>query len=168
MYVTFTNGHYFLQHIIMKIMCRTFFILVLSINIAFMSSCRVSLLPSYDAQLTQQIETVSRKVDSFYLSMLETTVTRDSGRAYVNFAMQYVDIEVELNSLLNRNKIRPLNANSTRICQITLDLWVKYKEEHKADNTLTDGLIKLNRKTFDDLFFGMQVAEKGKEKVGSL
>jgi hypothetical protein len=78
----------------------------------------------------------------------------------------FSNIEVELNSLLNKNRIRTLNENSTRICEITLQLWIKYKAEHKADNTLSDGLIKLNRKTFSDLLYAMQVAEKGKEVVG--
>ena len=68
-----------------------------------------------------------------------------------------------LGSLLNQNKIKPLNQNSTRIVEITLELWQKYKEEHRSDNTLSNGLIKLNRKTFSDLFYAMQVAEKGKE-----
>ena len=76
-----------------------------------------------------------------------------------------MDIEVEINSLLNKNKVRPLNENSTRICEITLQLWQKYKEEHKTDNTLSDGLIKLNRQSFSDLFFAMQVAEEGKKII---
>jgi len=69
--------------------------------------------------------------------------------------------------LLNKNKIRPLNENSTRICEITIQLWQKYKQEHKDDNTLSDGLIKLNNKTFSDIFYAMQVAEKGKELVNN-
>jgi len=74
---------------------------------------------------------------------------------------------VELNSLLNKNRIRPLNEHSTRICEITMQLWQKYKEEHKTDNTLNNGLIQLNRSTFDDLFFAMQVAEKAKDIVSN-
>ncbi|MCK5170786.1 MAG: hypothetical protein KAQ75_12990, partial [Bacteroidales bacterium] len=66
-----------------------------------------------------------------------------------------------------KNKVRPLNENSTRICEITLELWQKYKEEHRSDQTLSNGLIQLNRKTFSDLFFAMQVAEKGKETVNN-
>ena len=132
------------------------------IFIAF-NSCSVTFLPSYDASIAEQIEKTTRQVDKFYLTMLETTTEEDNGRIYEKFAMQYVDIEVELFSLLNQNKVRPLNENSTRICEITLQLWQKYKEEHKTDNTLSNGLIKLNMQTFSDLFFAMQVAEKGKE-----
>jgi hypothetical protein len=128
-----------------------------------MYGCRVTFVPEYDAELAADIKATAQQVDRFYLMMLETTSTDNDGRAFEHFAAQYVDIEVMLNSLLVQNKIKPLNENSTRIVEITLELWQKYKEEHRTDNTLSDGLIKLNRKTFSDLFYAMQVAEKGKE-----
>ena len=131
------------------------------------NSCRVTFLPSYDASIAEQIETTTKQVDKFYLTMLETTTKENNGRSFEKFVNQYVDIEVELYSLLNQNKVRPLNENSTRICEITLELWQKYKEEHKTDNTLSDGLIKLNRQVFSDLFFAMQVAEKGKNIINN-
>jgi len=139
------------------------FITVLLLGAIALNSCKVTFVPSYDAGISDQIENTSKAVDKFYLSMLETTSTENNGRAFSNFSEQYVNVEVELNSLLNKNKVRPLNEHSTRICEITLELWIKYKEEHRKDNTLSNGLIKLNRKTFSDLFFAMQVAEKGKE-----
>ncbi len=145
-----------------RVLLSVVFLSVLAFN-----SCKVTFIPSYDAGISEQIENTTKAVDKFYLSMLETTSTLNNGRAYNNFSGQYVNIEVELNSLLNKNKIRPLNENSTRICEITIQLWIKYKEEHKNDNTLSDGLIKLNRKTFSDLFFAMQVAEEGKKIVDS-
>jgi hypothetical protein len=132
-------------------------------TIAAINACRVQFIPAFDAKISEQIDLTSKAVDKFYLTMLETTSTENDGRAFKKFADEYVEIEVELNSLLNKNKIRPLNKNSTRICEITLQLWQKYKLEHKDDNTLSDGLIKLNNKTFSDLFYAMQVAEKGKE-----
>ena len=128
-----------------------------------MYGCRVTFVPEYDAELAADIKATAQQVDRFYLMMLETTSPENNGRAFEHFVTQYVDIEVMLNSLLNQNKIKPLNQNSTRIVEITLELWQKYKEEHRSDNTLSNGLIKLNRKTFSDLFYAMQVAEKGKE-----
>ncbi len=141
---------------------RILFSVILLSTLA-LNSCKVTLLPSYDAGISEQIENTSKTVDKFYLSMLEFTSSENDGRVFDKFAREYVDIEVELNSLLTKNKIRPLNENSTRICEITLQLWIKYKEEHKTDNTLSDGLIKLNRKTFSDLFYAMRVAEEGKK-----
>lgn len=133
----------------------------------FLFSCRVTFLPAYNSELSKEIAKTAKLVDKFYLSMLETTDAENNGRNYDKFAEQYVSIEVEINSLLNQNKIRPLNQNSTRICEITLELWQKYKDEHKTDNTLSNGLIRLNHKTFADLFFAMQVAEEGKKLVVS-
>lgn len=141
------------------------FFSLLLISTFVLSSCKVTFIPSYDSEISDHIETTSKEVDKFYLSMLETTNESGDNRMFNKFSKGYVDIEVELNSLLNKNEIRPLNKNSVRICEITLGLWQKYKEEHKTDNTLSDGLIKLNRKTFSDLFFAMQVAEKGKQIV---
>jgi hypothetical protein len=139
--------------------------LFLFFSLFFLFSCRVTLLPEYNAEISKNIENTAKLVDKFYLLMVETTSEENSGRSYDRFAEMYVEIEVEINSLLNKNKIKPLNENSTRICEITLELWQKYKEEHKTDNTLSNGLIKLNRKVFADLFFAMQVAEEGKKLV---
>lgn len=128
----------------------------------FFTSCRVTLLPPRDSELVSQINLTSKAVDKLYLTLLET---KDStGRSYTNFAEQYINIEVELTSLYNKNKVRPLNKNSTRICEITLQMWQKYKEEHKAKNYLSDAIIQLNRQSFSDLFYAMQVAEEAKQK----
>ena len=142
-------------------------ILLISLNMLVLPGCRVTLIPSHDSLIAAQINETAKKVDQFYLSMLETTVVENDGRAYSKFVDQYVSIEVELNSLLNRNRVRPLNQNSTRICEITLQLWIKYKEEHKKNNKLSNGIIKLNQKTFSDLFFAMQMAEDGKKVVNN-
>ncbi len=136
-----------------------------TISLLILFSCRVTLLPEYNAEISKNIEKTAKQVDKFFLMMYETTSAENNGRSYDKFAGQYVEIEVEINSLLNQNKIKPLNGNSTRICEITLELWQKYKEEHKTDNTLSNGLIRLNRQTFADLFFAMQVAEEGKKLV---
>lgn len=138
---------------------------VVILSVLALNSCKVTFIPGYDAKIAEQIENTSKAVDKFYLSMLDTTSAEKEGRTFSKFSEQYVNIEVELNSLLSKNRIRPLNENSTRICEITIQLWMKYKAEHKKDNTLSDGLIKLNQKTFSDLFYAMQVAEKGKEMV---
>jgi PBP1b-binding outer membrane lipoprotein LpoB len=143
---------------------RLILIIVLALLLA---GCRVTLLPDYDDSIAQEILETAKRVDKFYLDMLETTVNENGDRAYNKMVDSYVEIEVELSSLLSKNKIRPLNENSIRICEITLELWVKYKEEHKEDNELSDGLIKLNRLTFSDLFYAMLVAEKAKEIISN-
>lgn len=140
-----------------KITILTFFGLILGI-----SACKITLVPSYDEQLKDQIESTSKDIDRFYLNMMEMTTNAEGGRAYEKFREGYINIEVELISLLNKNKVKPLNTHSTRICEITLEIWRKYKTEHKEDNAIPDGLIKLNMLAMNDLMYAMLIAEKGK------
>lgn len=131
-----------------------------------LNSC-ATFIPSYDAKIAEQVGETSKIVDLFYLSMLEMTTETNNSREYKKYAKDYVLIEVELNALYNKNKVRPLNKNSTRICEITLQLWQKYKEIHKNDNVLNNGQLIFNRKIFDDLFEAMQVAEKAKDIISN-
>jgi hypothetical protein len=140
---------------------------VLAFLIFLFTSCKVHFVADYNIEMAKQIDATSKMVDNFYLTMLEKTKSDSAGRAYVNFTDKYIDIEVELNSLLNKNKVRPLNQNSIRIAEIALQIWNKYKEEHKKDNTLSNGLIKLNMKYMNDLLFAMLIAEQGKKIAAS-
>lgn len=126
------------------------------------SGCKITLVPSFDAQIQEQIESTSKEIDRFYLTMMDLNTNEEGGRAYEKFREGYINIEVELISLLNKNKVKPLNSHSTRICEITLEIWRKYKNEHKEDNSIPDGLIKLNMLAMSDLMYAMLVAEKGK------
>lgn len=138
-------------------------VFVASVFVAlFFTACRVQFVPNYEADLSRQIETIAKTVDHFYLAMLEKAMVTNKDRTYEKFSDGYIDIEVELNSLYNKNKVRPLNQNSTRIAEIALQIWTKYKAEHKEDNTISDGIIKLNRKYMNDLFYAMRVAEEAK------
>lgn len=136
---------------------------LLSLGLFFgISGCKITLVPSYDAQLKEQIESTSKEIDRFYLTMMDLHDNKDGGRAYEKFREGYINIEVELISLLNKNKVKPLNTHSTRICEITLQIWRKYKQEHKEDDAIPDGLIKLNMLAMNDLMYAMLIAEKGK------
>ena len=81
-----------------------------------LSSCRVTLVPSYDEEVAAQIEDTAKQIDTFYLQMLENE------REYDNYVNEYISIQVELNSLYNKNKVKSLNKNSTIMCEITLPL----------------------------------------------
>ena len=126
------------------------------------SACSIRLLPSYDREVADGIDKAARMTDRFYLEMLEKTINEAGGRAYPLFRDQYLNIEIELNALYNRNRVRPLNNNSARIAEIALQKWISYKETHKKQNMISDGIIRLNRKYMNDLFYTMQIAEKAK------
>lgn len=126
------------------------------------SSCSVRLLPDYDSSLAEDILKVSMDIDRFYSRMLELSVSGTDERAYQNFGSEYIEIELAIRSLYLRNSIRPLNKQSTRISEIALELWQKYKNEHKEDELISDGEIILNRTYMLDLFKTMLAAEEWK------
>ena len=129
------------------------------------ASCRVTMVAPYEEKVVQQIQQVAKKVDRLYLTILETGMNDSSKREYALFAKDYVDIEVDLNSLLNQNRMKALNRESTRNCEIALETWVKYKEKHKRDNGISDVDIELNRDYYRDLFMVIQMGEEAKLKV---
>ena len=127
------------------------------------SGCRVELVSDYDAELSEHIQATAKKVDLFYLTMKETSQNENEDRTYNEFAWAYAEVEAELNSLLQKNKIKPLNEHSTRICEIALTFWQDYKNEHKEYDEISDREIDLNRLYMQDIFYAMQVAEEGKK-----
>jgi len=126
------------------------------------SSCRVQLLPSHDFALQEEITTLAKTVDRFYLQMLESDST---GRSFSANVSEYIHIETELRSILNKNRIKPLNQNAVEINEITLKTWIKEKEKHRTAQILSPGLIKLNSMTFQDFFYAMLVAEEAKKII---
>lgn len=127
-----------------------------------LNSC-VSLVASYDAKMVQTIVQTGKTVDKFYLTLSETTPNESNARSYDKYANMYSETEAELNSLLLQNKARQLNKNSTRICEIALEMWVKVKTEHKKANNISDAMIIYNRKAFGDMFLYMLSAEESKK-----
>jgi hypothetical protein len=132
---------------------------------AFSVSCRVTMVAPYEEAISQQTELISKKVDKLYLTMLETAKNENNEREYLRFAEQYIDIEVELNSLLNKNRMRPLNRESVRNCEIALESWRKYKEKHRTDNGINDFDIDLNRDFLRDMFLVILMGEEAKAKI---
>ena len=122
-------------------------------------NCSVKLVADYDATVAESIIVAAQKVDTFYGRLLETPI---DDRMYGNFVDNYIVIEVELRSLVMRNKLRPLNDESIEIAETTLEKWSKYKQAHKDKDSYKDALVLLHRKRFTKLFTAMAIAEEAK------
>lgn len=116
----------------------------------------VKLVADYDSATYEEIIRVAKEVDKFYGALLDRP---EKDRAYKDYSGKYVDLEATIRSLYTRNLTRPLNKESTRISEIILDLWIKYKDRHKASDTYTSGNAKLDRKRFQHLFVSAANAE---------
>jgi len=133
---------------------------IIALAIFLLGGCLVKLVDDYDSSTFEEILQVGKKVDKFYGDLLE--VNSDE-RAYQKFRAQYVEIEVDIRSLVTRNKIRALNEESTQISETILKLWLKYKDAHKANDTYSDGTARLDRERFFRLFVAAASAERAKK-----
>lgn len=132
----------------------------ISLIAVFLIGCTVHLVADYDSATFEETLKVGKKVDRFYGDLLET---KSGERSYQKFSERYVDLESDIRALLTRNRARALNKESTEVVAITLKLWVKYKENHKARDTYSDGNAKLDRNRFARLFTAMASAESAKK-----
>jgi hypothetical protein len=124
-----------------------------------LGGCAVKLVTDYDSVSFEEILKIGKKVDRFYGDLLET---KPNERGYQRLSDRYVDLETEIRSLVTRNRARALNEESTQISEIMLKLWVKYKDNHKAKDTYSDGNAKLDRNRFERLFAAAASAERAK------
>ena len=129
----------------------------------FFDACKVILVPKYDDKVAEQIESVTKSIDRLYLTMLETTTEADGGRVYSKFADQYIAIDIELISLLNKNKAREKNEETIKICEKAISMFDKYKNEHKKENTINDADIKLNLEYLRGILYPLMISEDAKK-----
>ena len=145
--------------IIRKQKYNYWFILVLIVYT--ISGCRVQYVADYDDNIRNDIISIAEEIDMFYTLLLETP---EADRTYESFKEDYLDIEVSLRSLLMKNKIRPLNEESTRQTELALELWLEDKEAHKEDDTVSDFIINQHRSQFQRIFIAMAIGESVKEE----
>ena len=133
------------------------------LSMLLFGACKIILVSSYDDKIVEQIENLSKSIDKFYLTMLETTTETGGGRAYSNFAEQYIAIDIELQFLLNKNKARAKNEETVEICEKTIKLFEKYKNEHKKDNTISNADITLNLNSMRRILEPLLISEIAKK-----
>lgn len=126
-----------------------------------LASCRVNLIADYDRHIHDRILAISKDVDLFYTSMLETEPPAE--RRYSTYVEKYVLIEVELRALKNINATRSNNRDQVLISTNVLHQWIKYKEQHKTENTLSNAKIVLNREYMLAQLTALEVAERAKQ-----
>jgi len=146
-----------------------------------LSGCSVKMVADYNAAGAQEIIRIAKVVDLFYGDLLET---RYEERSYDRFAEKYRSVEVDLRGLMFQNRIRPYNRESTRISEIILDKWIKYKNRHKsqwekyrlpedspdkikASEIYKDVLVEKHRRRFQRLFIAIAIAEEAKKLAAS-
>lgn len=136
---------------------QSFFVILISLCLA--SCASVQYTAKYDAQVRDDSVILAKRIDLFWGQLLDLPQEK---RLFSHFQSQYTEIEVELRNLVMRNKIRPLNDESTEQGKITLDLWLQDRAQHKKDNKFSDFIAERHRLQFQRLFIAIITGEDNK------
>ena len=101
-----------------------------------LQGCRVQLVPSYNAELENQIINGAKMTDKLYLEMIDAPADKKNFSLY---AEKYLAAEAEINSILLKNEARSKATDIVASVKALRDYFVKAKEDHKARNTLSNG-----------------------------
>lgn len=110
------------------------------------NSCTVTLVDSYRQDIADDLVVVQKDSYVLFTSIMETPAGSD--RAYAKFEDEYTKLEATIQSVYQRNRIRPKNEESIAQSKILLDTWIKYKNKHKTDDSaISDGVLE-GRRTY--------------------
>ncbi|MDO9577593.1 MAG: hypothetical protein Q7J16_06880 [Candidatus Cloacimonadales bacterium] len=135
-------------------------LLIILISIILLSSCAVQLVAEYDKDSAYQIIKISKKVDMFFITLREE---EPDERQYEKSSSNYIEIEIELRTLIMLNKTRPKNEESTKIAEHILQNWLEFKAVHKQNNGYKDSLLDVDWNTIREQFYALAVAEAAKK-----
>jgi hypothetical protein len=122
-----------------------------------LASCKVTLVPEYNAQLEDQITNAAKATDKLYIDMLDTP---QKSRIYQTFQDRYSDIEAEINSIQLKNEGRPKNGDFLAIIKNLKDAFAEAKKYHKDHTTLSDGEAIAYRATLSGFWKPLYLSEK--------
>ena len=124
--------------------------------VSMLLSCRVTLVPEYNAQLEEQIAKTAKATDKLYIDMLDVPL---NNRTYESFKDRYNDIESEINSIKLKNEARSKNADFLVINKNLKDAFDEAKKYHKDNSTLSNGEAKAYQATLAGFWKPLYIAE---------
>jgi hypothetical protein len=121
------------------------------------SSCRVSLVPDYNATIYQKIIATAARNDRLYIDLLQADTAH---RAFSQYAKRYAALETSIQSINLQYQARANNSVFLPILENIQTLFLKYKEEHKKHTApLTQAEIKLYQTYTRDYWKPLLIAE---------
>ncbi|MBQ4813112.1 hypothetical protein A7985_21910 [Pseudoalteromonas luteoviolacea] len=121
--------------------------------------CSLHLISEYDRASQQHMLSLMKKIDGFYLHMSNVEPAK---RKFSHYSSGYTNIEVEINALLQRQKVRELNELTVKQVEILLELWQQGKLAHKTKDSISDFIIKRRRSEYQRVMLAMVRGEESK------
>jgi hypothetical protein len=136
-------------------------ILILAFLITAVAGCRATFVPPYDASIEAQIIKTARLTDALYLGMLDV---KEADRNYDLYAAKYLEVQIDINSLLLKTQIRDHNKDLLVIVQNLKKLFEQFKDDHKKKIILADADIMLNQMQINALWAPLLMAERALQR----
>lgn len=106
--------------------------LLLSLLFITAISCKVAFVPSADEEIKKQVERASIQTEALYLA-----IAAAENKTYTAYAINYAEINAEINSLVLKNTYR-LHSESFQGMIANVQLYfTTYEDEHKAKGSIT-------------------------------
>lgn len=133
------------------------YIMAFILLIALINSCQVRVVPQYSAELEGQIINGAKMTDRLYLEMIDAP---EDKKNYALYSERYLTIETEINSILFKNQSREKAKDIIASVKILRDNFVKYKQDHKTRNTLSNPELILYNEDLKAFWAPVLIAEK--------
>lgn len=101
-----------------------------------LNSCSIHLVPQYNADMEEQIKNGAKMSDRLYLQML---VAAPDSKYFSLYENKYLDVQVEINSILFQDEIRPKANDIIVSVQKLRDYFAKAMEDHRNKKSLSNG-----------------------------
>jgi hypothetical protein len=133
--------------------------LLLSTLLIFsLSSCKVIWVPDHNAKLEDQIAKTAKANDKLYIDMLDAAPDK---RDYDQYKEKYNDIESDINAIQLANEARNNNGSFLVINKNLKDAFQEAKKYHKERKRLSDGEVKSYQATMAAFWKPLFLAERG-------
>ncbi|MFM2480566.1 hypothetical protein [Celerinatantimonas sp. YJH-8] len=143
------------RHLMGVILCLVGFSLV---------GCNVIQVATYDPSSFQLMQQIDRSIDKLYLSM---SAKPQDHRNYSQFASQYLDIQVQIRSLVRLQMFRKNNSETLKQSQILENLWQSGRQEHQSKGTLSNVIIRLRQSQYQRMLSTLMKGESLKPHQGA-
>ena len=127
-----------------------------------LNGCSVQLISDYDRQTQQQMSMLAKKIDRLYI---ELSMKPAEQRQYQSFINKYIDIQVDLRALENRQQVRSMNELTLKQVELTTQLWLEDQSAHQRNNTVSDFIIKRRQSQYRRIFIAMIRGEAAKQSL---
>ncbi len=146
-----------IEQMIRKLPNQLKYIAALSIILIIIDGCQVRLVPQYNAELETQIIDGAKMTDRLYLQMIDAPADK---KDYPLYSEKYLDVETEINSILFKNQARDRAKDIIASVKILRDNFVKYKQDHKTRNKLSNSEFTLYNEDLKAFWLPLLVEEK--------